>query len=90
MPVGSSTAPLAIFTLGNGDGRLMYGWPGYCSTRIQVTRSGQQSWIITATPTPVASGAGNVAVLEQLVGKRDNVPTSYWEMPFTLTVTTLQ
>jgi hypothetical protein len=90
MPVGSTAAPLAIFELDDGNGRLMYGWPGYCSTRIQVTRSDQQTWIIAATSTPVASGAGNVAVLEQEVSRRNKVPTSYWEMPFTLTVTVLQ
>jgi hypothetical protein len=90
MQVGSTTATLAVFHLSDGQGRVMYGWPGYCSTSIQATRLDASTWIVAATPTPTAAGAGHIAVLEQFVSRRTNVPTSYWEMPFTITVTTLQ
>jgi hypothetical protein len=90
MSVGSTAATLAVFHLSNGQGRLMYGWPGYCSTSVQVTRTDANTWIVTATPAPVASGAGHIAVLEQPVGRKNNAPTSAWEMPFTITVTLIQ
>jgi hypothetical protein len=84
MPVGSTATAMAIFTLGNGQGQLKYGWPGYCSNSVQVMRLNQTTWTITAP------GGSDIAVLEQPISRHERVPMSDWNMPFNLTVTTIQ
>lgn len=88
LPVSSTpVTTAALFFL--AEGQLQYGWPGYCSTSVQVIHPDQKTWIISANPAPAASGAGDLAVFVQPV-RHQGVPTNYWDLPFTITATPLQ
>jgi hypothetical protein len=98
MPAGQTQPAVAQSALSGGEnGRLRFGDlnPGAnpCGTPVSVTLSADGStWTIATTPPAATAGPstnGEIASLFQSV-KGHNVATSFWNMPFQVTVRRLQ